>query len=158
MERHIIPAENLKQFVFGGAAVFTVESNANRSDYYTFKLRHFDKVETVEGKRKKTLDRNSSIRVWVLSGSNNMSDYQYLGTINTRSLVFKPKNEVSEAKSVQLISALVRLISLGGAPRNATIYHEGKCGVCGRRLTTPDSITSGIGPTCRSMGKKTGLI
>jgi hypothetical protein len=28
------------------------------------------------------------------------------------------------------------------------VYHEGRCGACGRRLTTPESISSGLGPVC----------
>jgi hypothetical protein len=28
------------------------------------------------------------------------------------------------------------------------IYHEGKCGCCGRPLTNPESIETGIGPVC----------
>jgi len=27
-------------------------------------------------------------------------------------------------------------------------FHEGKCGKCGRKLTTPESIKNGFGPTC----------
>ncbi|KKK64258.1 hypothetical protein LCGC14_2986030 [marine sediment metagenome] len=29
------------------------------------------------------------------------------------------------------------------------VYHEGRCGRCGRRLTTPESISIGLGPKCR---------
>jgi len=36
---------------------------------------------------------------------------------------------------------------------NIKIYHEGRCGRCGRRLTTPKSIMTGIGPEC---AKKVG--
>jgi hypothetical protein len=28
------------------------------------------------------------------------------------------------------------------------VYHSGKCGKCGRKLTTPESIKSGLGPYC----------
>lgn len=28
------------------------------------------------------------------------------------------------------------------------VYHEGRCGKCGRRLTTPESIETGLGPVC----------
>jgi predicted metal-dependent hydrolase len=28
------------------------------------------------------------------------------------------------------------------------VHHEGKCGRCGRLLTVPSSIESGIGPEC----------
>ena len=28
------------------------------------------------------------------------------------------------------------------------VYHSGKCGKCGKKLTTPESIKSGLGPYC----------
>ena len=28
------------------------------------------------------------------------------------------------------------------------IWHEGKCGKCGRPLTVPSSIENGLGPSC----------
>jgi hypothetical protein len=28
------------------------------------------------------------------------------------------------------------------------VWHEGRCGRCGRRLTVPESIESGLGPEC----------
>ncbi|MGQ4872128.1 MAG: DUF6011 domain-containing protein, partial [Candidatus Thorarchaeota archaeon] len=31
-------------------------------------------------------------------------------------------------------------------PEKVRIWHEGKCGRCGRRLTVPESIESGYGP------------
>ncbi len=30
-------------------------------------------------------------------------------------------------------------------------WHEGKCGRCGRALTVPDSIATGLGPDCAAM-------
>jgi hypothetical protein len=34
------------------------------------------------------------------------------------------------------------------APRDVIFRHEGKCGRCGRELTHPESIDTGIGPDC----------
>lgn len=31
---------------------------------------------------------------------------------------------------------------------NLEIFHMGKCGACGKKLTTPESILTGLGPTC----------
>lgn len=31
---------------------------------------------------------------------------------------------------------------------NLLVYHVGKCGRCGKKLTTPESILTGLGPTC----------
>ena len=32
------------------------------------------------------------------------------------------------------------------------VHHEGKCGKCGRPLTVPESVKTGLGPICS--GKK----
>jgi hypothetical protein len=33
-------------------------------------------------------------------------------------------------------------------PEFVEVWHEGKCGKCGRALTVPSSILTGIGPEC----------
>jgi hypothetical protein len=40
-------------------------------------------------------------------------------------------------------------------PDGVVIWHEGRCGRCGRRLTVPESIESGYGPEC--IGKIGGV-
>lgn len=32
--------------------------------------------------------------------------------------------------------------------RQVTVTHDGRCGVCGRRLDTPESVARGLGPVC----------
>lgn len=41
----------------------------------------------------------------------------------------------------------------GKQAKNLTFLHEGACGKCGRPLTTPESIQSGIGPVCSGKRK-----
>jgi hypothetical protein len=33
-------------------------------------------------------------------------------------------------------------------PESVEFFHEGRCGKCGRKLTTPESVTAGFGPEC----------
>jgi hypothetical protein len=33
-------------------------------------------------------------------------------------------------------------------PGGYKIHHEGRCGKCGRLLTVPESVETGIGPEC----------
>lgn len=42
------------------------------------------------------------------------------------------------------------MLSAGRFPRKLEVWHEGTCGRCGRALTHPESIASGIGPECKS--------
>jgi hypothetical protein len=43
-------------------------------------------------------------------------------------------------------------LSEGEMPPLTEIWHEGRCGRCGRKLTVPDSIAIGIGPDCLTRG------
>jgi hypothetical protein len=63
----------------------------------------------------------------VLTGPDNSSDFQYLG--------FYKGPDYSHGKKSKLHPSL-------------EVYHEGKCGRCNRKLTTPASVLTGIGPDC----------
>lgn len=41
-----------------------------------------------------------------------------------------------------------------GEPKFCEVYHIGTCGRCGKKLTTPESIMTGLGPECC---KKVGI-
>jgi hypothetical protein len=129
---------NIGQFVIAGKALFTVvnETTGNR---FTFKV---VKAETTYGQ---------SGNIWfvkVLDGPDNYSNYRYIGMIALDgSFVHTRKSTVSEtAPSFKAFSWFWR--NVDRLPENVKVYHEGKCGRCGRRLTVPESIESGYGPEC----------
>ena len=39
-------------------------------------------------------------------------------------------------------------LQAGRVPEQLEVWHEGRCGRCGRALTVPESIERGIGPEC----------
>lgn len=84
--------------------------------------------------------------VKVLTGPENSSDYQYLGAIfSGNSFRVTKKSHISDkAPSARAFSWFFDHIE---DPR-VEVWHEGICGRCGRRLTVPESIESGLGPTC----------
>lgn len=43
-------------------------------------------------------------------------------------------------------------------PQGVTVFHEGKCGMCGRELTDPVSVTEGYGPDCRKKRLRHGFM
>ena len=43
---------------------------------------------------------------------------------------------------------VAQLATKARIPEHLEIFHEGRCCACGRKLTTPESILSGIGPEC----------
>ena len=55
----------------------------------------------------------------------------------------------ADAQSWKVFSFLVKHVSAGTElPAKVKFLHQGKCGRCGRALTVPSSIESGLGPTC----------
>jgi hypothetical protein len=91
--------------------------------------------------------------VGVLTGSENTSDYQYLGQI-TRSEsgdVYQHgrKSRIGEdALSAKAARWYLTRLLAGQPTPGVEVYHDGHCGRCGRLLTVPESVATGIGPEC----------
>lgn len=132
----VTPA-NLNAFVFAGNAVFTVRS-AKTETRFTF---------LVEGSE----DRKAFF-VSVLNGSDNTSDFGFIGTLFPDNRVFRHslrKSTISpQAPSAVAAKWVCERIANALPLNNCELWHEGKCGRCGRRLTVPESIETGLGPEC----------
>jgi hypothetical protein len=142
--------EVVPEWIMSGKAVFTIKS-LKTGTRFTYKVNQCD-------------DKKTLFFVSLLTGSDNYHNYSYLGTINTY-----PASDPSEitfstfrhgAKSRITPNALgAKTFSwfYDKAAKNALrnepleVWHEGKCGRCGKRLTDPESIASGIGPVCRNL-------
>jgi hypothetical protein len=76
--------------------------------------------------------------------------YEYLGTIRGGSFYSHGrKSRIGpEATSAKAFAWLWKHLSGGRMPPECEVWHEGKCARCARRLTTPESCASGIGPEC----------
>jgi hypothetical protein len=141
-----------RAFLLAGSAIFTIVSKrtGNRKTF---------KVSQAKGEDKKGL-----FFVNLLVGSNNVEDYKYLGALFVKSsrgpaadfethpsLGWKLNKQSWGTEAGEAVEYLVR--HLNGATdhdlfERAEIWHEGRCGKCGRTLTTPDSIATGLGPVC----------
>lgn len=100
--------------------------------------------------------------IWisVLSGQDNETAYTFLGTlwlensnVPSSPLHYKhsPKSPASsDAPSVRAALWLLKVLNTrdNEALKQAEVWHEGRCGRCGRKLTVPSSIESGFGPEC----------
>jgi hypothetical protein len=129
--------EYLEKFILGGRALFTIknEQTGNRFTYSVVKP-----------------NDETPYFVKVLRGANNETDYSFIGSVFRNSTsakyVHSKKSKVSEdAQSVKVIKYL--LGNLSTLPSQIKIYHSGNCGKCGRTLTDPISIETGLGPHCR---------
>ena len=123
-----------KKFITAGKSIFTIrnEDNGNR---FTFR------VKKCEGKD-----------IWfvgVLTGSDNTSHYSYIGTIFGKDFCVTQRSKFKK-DDIKVIAFdwFWKRIQDGKLPEKLGVYHEGRCGRCGRRLTVPESIESGFGPEC----------
>lgn len=123
-----------KDFVTAGRAVLTVQDGDH---WQTYRVR----FKEGEGNFRDTYFVN------VLT---NGDQYQYVGMLDAKTGACRP----TRASNFSTDSDVVRLFNRGMAQvwgirdHGLTIRHEGKCGKCGRALTHPDSLDSGIGPEC----------
>lgn len=131
-------AQEARAFLMAGNATATFVSKKTEARF-TFKVR---KPEDGTG---------SVLFVSVLNGPDNWSNYAYLGFI--RSGVFfhgghKAKVK-ADAPSAQAFAWGWQQLARDLMPATLQVWHEGKCGRCGRKLTVPSSIASGFGPECQ---------
>ena len=138
METHTIDISNQEKFLFGGKATLTLKS-LKTGAHYTYKIN--------------TNEKKTVFFVSVLNGSNNESDYMYVGTIfdkkNFRlTKASKVSNNAISYKAFMFYFTNLINKQLDKIQENINAYHNGHCCACGRTLTTPESIESGIGPVC----------
>ena len=125
------------RFVFAGNATFTLVSKKTGARF-TYKIRRGEPQGT----------RAPLTFASVLSGPDNQADYTYMGIVVAgRSLVMTRASRVTaDAPSFRALRWFLE--NLDSA--QVECHHEGRCGRCGRALTVPSSIESGLGPECAS--------
>lgn len=139
-----------KEFALAGDARFTVEPDpawaAGRGcpPHWTFRLR---RVEFAGGR--------TCLFASLLTGPDNEASYTYLGVVreDTGEVRLTAKSGLADDSwPVRVLRrVLARLFAGEGAAVEAAgwkVHHEGRCGRCGRVLTVPESIETGIGPEC----------
>lgn len=130
---HNRKVSDIDSFIKAGKAVFTVvnESTGNR---FTFRVTRHKK-------------RRDLYFVSVLSGADNVNDYTYMGSIFGDDFRLTRNSRVnSKAQSFIVFSWFLR--NSKNLPDVVKVYHENRCGRCGRALTVPESVRSGFGPEC----------
>lgn len=141
------PAEVLA-FMFAGNAIFTYRSQKTGTRF-TYKVSMADKKEG---------QTDDVFFVNLLSGPDNMSDYTYIGMIkNGKFFATKASKKMEKAPSFLTfqwaLAAFYKNVSQ--MPAQLEVWHVGRCGRCGRVLTVPESVATGIGPDCAAqMGRE----
>lgn len=122
------------KFVLAGKAIFTVSND--KGEHFTYKI-----------------TKNPTVDMYfanVLSGADGM--YTYMGIFDrSRGVVVKGSKGISPTcKSVKVLEWAIRVINgISAIPVGYDIQHCGRCSKCGRILTSPDSIRTGMGTICR---------
>ena len=129
---------NRTQFIFAGNATFTLTSTRTGQSY-TYKVR--------EGKP--MVSRAPKLFASVLTGPDNTADYTYMGIVERAGAHAQLVPTRASAINVNAPSwrALEWFLQHVDSDR-VEVRHMGRCGRCGRALTVPSSIDSGLGPEC----------
>lgn len=152
-ELPLTSVKDIRDYMFGGKAEFTLQSNVT-GKHFTYRVLKYsdDKIRFV----------------FFLGGSNNDTDWIYAGKLrrfkrdpNALSTPLTKNNELAFARTPKSPSSAAPVMQAFGwfihmlnkdtiAEDQVTFLHSGKCSACGRKLTTPESIQTGMGPVCRS--------
>lgn len=137
-------AADIERFALAGKSTITIESGRTGT-HFTYQITKAKGVPPV-------------YFVSALTGSNNETDYSYIGILTNRGVIDYFFKTTAKTKLADDAPALVAFKWFWQAVRNdnlknVVVRHDGNCGKCGRKLTTPESIDRGIGPECaKSMG------
>lgn len=146
--------EAVARFALAGQALLTLE-NEKTGARYTYRL------ERARAREEGQDEGARPIFVSVLVDSDNTSrrSYRYVGLVWTNGPRPTYRHGGAKAKigadapSARGAEWLLGRIASGQAiPAPMRLWHEGRCGRCGRTLTVPSSIASGLGPVCAERG------
>src|SRR5258708_4193202 len=137
MQGQITDPKAALAFMTAGKATVTFVSTET-SARYTFKI------------SKKT---ESIYYVKVLRGSNNETDYGYIGFIKDTTFVFggdKASCKI-DTPCVKAFNWSFRSITHATIPATLQAWHEGRVGRCAKKLTVPPSQAPALAPECANM-------
>jgi hypothetical protein len=133
-QRRMTEVERICQFMFAGNATITLRS-AKTGARFTYKV---------------TEHKERSDWFWVayLSGPDNDGDFVSLGYFKATEFLRTKKWLGSNADVVRAFEFFARCLLTGRLHSSLEVFHESRCGACGRKLTVPESIQTGLGPVC----------
>jgi hypothetical protein len=146
MQGQLTDAKAALKYMTGGKAYITLV-NLSSGNRYTYR------IELADKRNPSDLDRYF---VAVLIGPDNWSNYKYMGMISKCSNGSLSFRRTQGSKIAEDAPSYIGFNFCFEQIKNNIIegfevWHEGKCGRCGRKLTVPESIASGFGPECITM-------
>lgn len=139
LPQKLIEHSKALDFITAGNATFTVKSLKTG-------VRFTYKVTMPE-------DNDNMLFINLLTGTDNESSYSYIFHLYQKDgvpmLVHSKKARITEdAPACVAFKYVFYNLLVGKEMPLVEIWHEGRCGRCGRKLTVPESIDSGYGPEC----------
>lgn len=120
------------EFIFAGKSEFKVV-NTKTENEFTFSV------------KKSKNEAHNFFFVKALVGS----ELTYIGCVSERGYTHGRKSNVkSDAQCVKVFEYVINKLKTSSLPEFVEVYHNGRCGRCGRTLTVNDSIDKGLGPEC----------
>ena len=132
--------QQIREFILAGNALFTLKS-LRTEKHYTFKVKR--KEVFIAGAW--TPMSPPTWTVQVLCGRDNSKDYRHAGTLRDGHFAYNASNGTAAVKGFAWCWKHLD-DKLG---ERFEFNHAGRCGRCGRLLTTPESVAAGIGPECQ---------
>lgn len=139
MDHAVIQAAAVLTYLFAGKAKVTLVSKVT-GKHFTYEIR---------GKADKNDPDKRVYFVHYLAGPDNQNDYMYLGTIFDSD---SKRVQLTKKSRVRPEAPVYRALSYAlqhPTSEHLQVLHSGACGRCGRELTDPTSVQTGIGPICR---------
>ena len=121
-------------YIKAGNATFTFANPKN--ERYTYKVKYSEQIK--------------QHFVYMLTGANNETDYTYMGMFAFDRVQMTRKSKYkTDSIPVKVFNYAMTVISgYNELLPGYFLEHNGHCGRCGRKLTTPESIKLGLGPVC----------
>jgi len=147
----------VREYVMGGRSTFTVVSVKTQARYTfrvripTIRARNQAAGETIEQYRdRKAAALQGPRTVEAMTGSDNYCDYTTIGTIdaegNFTEKSWAPRKV--EGRKAGFVWFWQALNQAAEKLAQCEVWHDGHCGCCGKKLTVPESLSTGIGPIC----------
>lgn len=150
----LVGREAIRDYLFGGNATFTIVSKAT-GRRFTYR------VKSAAKDRDQNWSTNNQNRnfyfVSVLTGGDNNSSYSYIGELiraepSGHRFNYRHGRKARLDTQALSVKGFMWFISQIEGHKEfedrLEFWHEGSCGRCGRKLTVPSSIESGMGPEC----------
>ena len=136
LSAELLGHEAIRNYISGGKGIVTLQSPTGVHHTYKFSKPKLPDNFSEDTRFVYHLEKDKS---WTYVGMNSSNSFR-----TTQRSKF-PRNS-PEFKGA---SYIIKMANTPHLQTKMRLFHEGVCGVCGRRLTTPESIMYGIGPKCR---------